>query len=482
MTRKAATAGRKTAPATANARVTETVDLRCERPGRRAAGLLLAVLLGMAGATVEEPTLRVGTSGDYAPFSLDPDGPAPLDGLDVALARAYAADRGLRLDLIRFTWPELERRLAAGDFDVAMSGVTVRPERSVLGRFTTPVAESGAVVLVHEGPSPPSLAELDGPGVTLAVNAGGHLERAARARFPRATVRALADNAAVLGELASGRAGGAVTDTLEAPAWQARLPGLVAIGPFTRDRKAWLVSPGAEDLAADLDAYLAAKEADGTLASLRERWLAPGARSETATPLGALVAALDERLALMPLVAEAKRKVGRPVRDTAQEARVLEAAAADVARAAATAGRPPPSRECVTELFRAQIDAASAIQEAVLAGPASTAALPSDLEGALRPALARIGARVAAALIALQEAPPASPPQAPATGAQQAPSAQSSLASASREQRGGKALAGSAENEIRRTVRDGLRAPGLSDTARDALAGALEHCAQRAGP
>jgi cyclohexadienyl dehydratase len=42
-------------------------------------------------------------------------------------------------------WATLDRDFAAGRFDVVMSGVTVRPERSAAGRFSLPVAQSGAV-------------------------------------------------------------------------------------------------------------------------------------------------------------------------------------------------------------------------------------------------------------------------------------------------------------------------------------------------
>ena len=69
-------------------------------------GLLagLAAALALAGAGLawgegEEPdVLRVGTSGDYPPFSraLGP-GAGDYEGFDAALARAYAADRELAL-------------------------------------------------------------------------------------------------------------------------------------------------------------------------------------------------------------------------------------------------------------------------------------------------------------------------------------------------------------------------------------------------
>ena len=56
----------------------------------------------------------------------------------------------MRLELVRFRWPELTSDLIAGRFDLAMGGVTMRPERAVAGSFTRPVAVAGAVVLARE--------------------------------------------------------------------------------------------------------------------------------------------------------------------------------------------------------------------------------------------------------------------------------------------------------------------------------------------
>ena len=90
--------------------------------------LVLGVLVA-ASAAAAEP-LRVGTSGDYPPFSSAQK--ESFQGFDIAVARAYAADRGLELEFVRFRWPQLLQRLDEGAFDLAMSGVTVRPERSSL--------------------------------------------------------------------------------------------------------------------------------------------------------------------------------------------------------------------------------------------------------------------------------------------------------------------------------------------------------------
>lgn len=357
-----------------------------------------------APAPVREgaPALRVGTTLDYAPFS---EGSLPdATGFDLALARRFADEVGRPLAIVTVGWPELVPALVAGRFDAGVGGVTVRPDRSLLGRFTTPLAETGALVLVPAASPLWNEADLARPGLRLAVNAGGHLERIARERFPQAELAALHGNASVPGRLASGEADAVMTDSAEAPRWQRILPPTRAIGPLTRDRKAWLLAADAVDLGRRVDEWLAAREADGTLAAARAAWLgAPG--PPTATPLPALLAAIDERLSLMPGVADAKARAGLPVTDASQEERVLAAGRRDVATAAATRGLPAPPDAAVDALFRALIDAASEIQRARLAALAAATPPPGPGLDTIRPALARISERIAGALVALTDVP-----------------------------------------------------------------------------
>src|SRR5262249_8612637 len=132
---------------------------------------------------------------------------------DVAIAEAYARDRDRPLELVTFAWPDLERRLKAGDFDVAMSGVTVRGDRLAVAPMTAAVARASAVLVVPR--SPRGRRGADRPDFVVAVNRGGHLERVARARLPRAKIVAVDDNRALPAMLRSGEVDGVVTDSLE---------------------------------------------------------------------------------------------------------------------------------------------------------------------------------------------------------------------------------------------------------------------------
>ena len=65
--------------------------------------------------------LRVATTGDYAPFSLDAHG--HLSGADIELARDLAAHLGAEPVFVRTSWPGLADDLRDGRFDVALSGI-----------------------------------------------------------------------------------------------------------------------------------------------------------------------------------------------------------------------------------------------------------------------------------------------------------------------------------------------------------------------
>lgn len=373
------------------------------------------VARGPAQASVPVATassLRAGTSGDYPPLSIWKDDRA--GGFAPALVSAFAAAQHWEVRWTRFGWPGLSEDLRAGRFDLAADGITVRPERSIGGRFSVPIARGGAVLLVRRAspssplsplsPSSPSataaeslarLVALDRPGFRVIVNEGGHLERVARGLLHAAEIRAIADNDAVRAAFAHGEADAAMTNTFEAPRWAAEVPGVEQVGPLTQDVTAIWLRADRADVADRLDAWLLDEEESGTLGALRRHWLGPGAGPKAAAPVSAIFAATAERLALMTFVAAAKERAGKAVEDTAQEERVLAASSKAVDAAAAQRGKEPPRHELVDAFFRAQIEAAKAVQRRVAPAAAPAFSLDDDL----RPAIARISARLATLVV-----------------------------------------------------------------------------------
>jgi cyclohexadienyl dehydratase len=315
-------------------------------------------------AAAEQPVMRVGTSGDYAPFS------KAGAGFDVELAARMFADLGYQVTWVPFAWPELSQCVAANAFDVAMSGVTWRPERSVVGYMTRAIASGGPCVLGRAAPG------------TVAVNRGGVLERWARDRFRAAQVRTVDDNLALPGLLERGEVDAIVTDSFELTHF-ARAGASATCDP-PRDRKVYWVSPAhAAALGPRIDRWLA--EHGPELRAMRQRFL--GTASDW-TDLQHLVDLLARRLALMPAVAAYKRAHGLPLEDAAREAAVLQRTEAD----AAALGLDPAS---VRALFAELIALAKAIQLRT-----GDEAAPLDLDRALRPEISALGGRILSALAA----------------------------------------------------------------------------------
>ena len=175
-------------------------DVRADRavePAKRAVALLLVALLCTAATPSTPPAgfrpaaapLRVATSGDYPPFSRGA-GRTSRSGLDIAIATRLAHDLGLPVEIGAALLAGAADASGADDFDIAMSGVTMRARprrRSAATRART--RRTGAVVRRSAPPTRSagaSVAELNRAGVRIAVNAGGHLEKIARARASRA--------------------------------------------------------------------------------------------------------------------------------------------------------------------------------------------------------------------------------------------------------------------------------------------------------
>jgi chorismate mutase-like protein len=301
--------------------------------------------------------LRLGTPGDYPPFSARAGG--GFVGLDIALAEGLAQALGVRLEIVPTSWPALMADFAAGRFDLAMGGISVSPERRKAADFSIPYLRDGKTPLARcaDAGRYRTLAEIDRPEVRLVVNPGGTNERFARAHAPHAALTVAPDNAAVFERLADGQADVMITDAIEARLRQRLHPTLCAVhpeAPFDVAEKAVLL-PRDEALKAFVDRWLSQEIADGAPARLEERWLAYPWGLE---PLRRLI---DERLLLARDVAQFKWNRRLPIEDRAREAQVI----ADLGRRAEALGVP---RDGAERFFRAQIEASKIAQADLFRG------------------------------------------------------------------------------------------------------------------
>jgi cyclohexadienyl dehydratase len=217
--------------------------------------------------------LRVATTGDYAPFSLDANG--SLSGADIELARDLATHLGVEPVFVRTSWPGLDDDLRTGRFDVAISGIGFTEERAALGLYSAAYHEGGKTLLARceDRERFDTPAELDRPNVRVIVNPGGTNERYVREHVRDAQILVHPDNRGVFAEIAAGRADVMVTDDVEAELQARRRPGQLCRtypGTLTRGEKRILMARD-RALQAAVDEWLAKAIAAGESARELER-------------------------------------------------------------------------------------------------------------------------------------------------------------------------------------------------------------------
>ncbi len=241
---------------------------------------LVVAALGPADASVlsdilQRGVLRVGTTGDYPPFTKR-DG-AAYSGFDVDLAESLGQALGVKVEFVGTSWPTLAADFQADKFDVAMGGITVTLERAKLGFFTAPYLREGKTPISRctDKDKFATLASIDKPDVTVLVNPGGGNERFDRAHLHAARIAVHPDNTTIFDALAKGEGDLMITDASETRYQQKLHPGVLCAihpdAPFDFGEKAYWAP---YDLALDgfLDQWLHQVQENGAYAAIYAKW------------------------------------------------------------------------------------------------------------------------------------------------------------------------------------------------------------------
>jgi cyclohexadienyl dehydratase len=247
--------------------------------------VLTLAMLGGGAALAQESrldtiqkagALRVGTPGDYKPFSLARTDTS-FEGLDVDIAQAMAKSLGVEAKFVKTSWPKL-----MDDFvekcDLAVGGISVTLDRQKRAFFSEPYMVNGKAPITRcENVGKfQTIADIDKPGVTVIENPGGSNERFARANFKQAKIVIFDDNTKIFDEILSRRADVMISESVEAVVQQRLKPGLCAVNPtkpLQYGEMAYLLPRGDTVLKAWVDQWMHLAKANGEYDRIVENWL-----------------------------------------------------------------------------------------------------------------------------------------------------------------------------------------------------------------
>ena len=220
-------------------------------------------------------SLRVGTTGDYAPFSYRLG--KSYQGVDIALAKNLAESLGVELLLIETSWPTLMEDYKADKFDIGMSGISINLQRQQSAFFSSPYRKGGktAIIRCADMGKYTAVSTIDQPGVRVIVNPGGTNEKFIRKYIDKASVILHKDNRTIFLEIANHNADVMITDAIEVQLQTKRIPKLCAATPgieFTVSEKGYLL-PRDVIWKNYVDTWLRLRKNDDTVSSVFEQYL-----------------------------------------------------------------------------------------------------------------------------------------------------------------------------------------------------------------
>ncbi len=164
---------------------------------------------------VNSKILRVGTTGDYKPFTYLND--SKYEGVDIELAKNLAKTLGAEVKYVKTSWPTLMKDLKANKFDIAMGGISKKLQRQQVGLFSKGYFISGktSISRCEDKDKYRNLKAIDQPHVKLIVNPGGTNQKFVNKHIKSAKILIHNDNNTIFEQIKNNKADIMITDSVE---------------------------------------------------------------------------------------------------------------------------------------------------------------------------------------------------------------------------------------------------------------------------
>lgn len=217
--------------------------------------------------------LVVGTDATYPPMELV-DNSGNIVGFDAELAEQFAKHLGVRLVMKNISFDSIFDAVAAGSIDLAMSSISITPERTGKVLFSNPYLNAGQVVVVAKtNTTVATIDDLRGKKIAAQVDTTS-LKEAQKITDKGNVIVYASDYNDVVAKLVSGTIDAIIMDFPAAVNLAHDNIGTKVVGrPFTSEFYGIATKKGNAALIAEINQKLADLKKGGVLADLEQKWL-----------------------------------------------------------------------------------------------------------------------------------------------------------------------------------------------------------------
>ena len=237
------------------------------------AAFLLSTVLCSSALAAEK--IVVATNPTWPPMEFLDDN-KQIIGYDIDMIKAVAAEAGMEAEVIMTAWDGIFAGVAAGNYDVIASGVTITPERQRAFAFTVPYYDVQQIVVVRKGDSASGFEALKGRVIGGQIGTTGVFV-AQKSGVPM-TIREYDDVGLAMQDLLNGRIEAVICDSPVALYYANQKEGFtdhlsVAFRTEATESFGFVVQKNRKDLVERLNKGIEAVRAKGIEAELIRKWM-----------------------------------------------------------------------------------------------------------------------------------------------------------------------------------------------------------------
>lgn len=226
----------------------------------------------------QKGVLIVGSDIPYGRMELFDENDQPV-GIDVDVAKELAKHLGVSLQFKDYSWDELFSKVKNGEIDLAISSITITPERRQDILFSNPYFNGGQVlVTLKENSDIEGVGSLSGKSVGVQEETTGSIEAqkyiASSSIFYYPSFDTLLDGSGILTDLRNKKFDAIIVDYVQALDLIKNNTDLKIVGiPFTKEEYGIATKIGNNLLIHEVDKILNEMVEDGHLQAIKTKWL-----------------------------------------------------------------------------------------------------------------------------------------------------------------------------------------------------------------